>query len=194
MIPLSGDSIRMIRAYHDVRLFKSNMQGLADSLVFQGQDSIFTFYGRPVLWSDTTQFSADSIEMHLKNSQISEIILNRKALIISEILQVYYDQIKGRTIIADFDSNAIKDMVVTGNAESIYYPRDDQSAFIGVNQTICSKMYFTFLDGQIHILKYYGDNSSTMLPMSEAEHDTLRLEGFEWREDERPFNVNDLLK
>ena len=191
---LNGDSVRMIRAYHDVRLFKSNMQGLADSLVFQGQDSIFTFYGRPVLWSDTTQFSADSIEMHLKNSQISEIILNRKALIISEILQVYYDQIKGRTIVADFDSNAIKDMVVTGNAESIYYPRDDQSAFIGVNQTICSKMYFTFLEGQIHILKYYGDNSSTMLPMSEAEHDTLRLEGFEWREDERPYNVNDLLK
>jgi len=189
-----SDTIQMIRAYHDVRLYKSNLQGLADSLVFHGQDSVFSFYGRPVLWSDTTQFSADSIEMHLENKRIKDIILNRKAMIVSELMQVYYDQIKGKKIIADFDSNAIKEMWVTGNAESIYYTRDDQSAFIGVNQTICSKMYFTFKEGQIHLLKYYGDNSSSMLPMSDASHDTMRLEGFQWRADERPHNVNDLLK
>lgn len=190
----SLDTIRMIRAYHDVRIFKSNMQGLADSLVFHGRDSLFSFYGQPVLWSDTTQFSADSIEMHLKNKQIKDIILNRKAMIVSELFQLYYDQIKGKTIIADFDSSEIKEMWVTGNAESIYYPRDDQSAFIGVNQTICSKMYFTFRKGQIQLLKYYGDNSSVMLPMSDAKHDSMRLEGFHWRADERPHNVNDLRK
>jgi hypothetical protein len=191
---INGDSVRMIRAFHDVRMFKSDMQGLADSLVFEGQDSLFSFYGHPVLWSDTTQFSADSIEMHLKNKQIKDIILNRKAIIISEILQIYYDQIKGKTIVADFDSSQIREMWVTGNAESIYYTRDDQNAFIGVNQTICSKMNFTFNEGQIQQLKYYGDNSSSMVPMVEAKHDTLRLEGFQWRSNERPQNVNDLLK
>ena len=191
---ITGDSVKMIRAYHDVRIFKSNMQGLADSLVFQGQDSIFSFFGRPVLWSDTTQFSADSIDMHLENNKIKDIVLNRKAMIVSEVVQIYYDQIKGKTIIADFDSNAIRQMWVTGNAESIYYTTDEHSAFIGVNQTICSKMFFTFKEGQIHLLKYYGDNSSSMLPMSDADHEALRLEGFLWRADERPHNVNDLLK
>ncbi|MBK9984528.1 MAG: hypothetical protein IPP15_19545 [Saprospiraceae bacterium] len=190
----SKDSIQMMRAYHDVRIFKSNMQGTADSLVFQGQDSLFTFYGQPVLWSDTTQFSADTIEMHLRNNQIKDIILNRKAMIVSEEFGTYYDQIKGKRIVADFDSSKIKQMWVTGNAESIYYTKDDQSAFIGVNQTICSKMFFEFNEGQIHLLKYYGDNSSTMLPMSDADHDKMRLEGFQWRADERPHNVNDLLK
>jgi lipopolysaccharide export system protein LptA len=189
-----GDSVRMMRAFHDVRLFKTNMQGLADSLVFQGRDSLFSFYGQPVLWSDTTQFSADSIVMHMKNRQISDIHLNQKAMIISELFNVFYDQIKGKTIVAEFDSSEVKEMWVTGNAESIYYPRDDEDALIGVNQTICSKMFFTFNKGQILLLKYYGDNSSVMHPMSEASHDTLRLEGFLWRMDERPQNVNDLLK
>jgi hypothetical protein len=189
-----ADSVQMMRAYHDVRIFKSNLQGVMDSLVFQGQDSLFTFYGQPVLWSDTTQFSADTIEMHLQNNQIKDIILNKKAMIVSEEFGTYYDQIKGKRIVADFDSSAIKQMWVTGNAESIYYTKDDQSAFIGVNQTICSKMFFEFNKGQIHILKYYGDNSSTMLPMSDANHDKMRLEGFLWRTDERPHNVNDLLK
>jgi hypothetical protein len=83
---------------------------------------------------------------------------------------------------------------VTGNAESVYYTRDEQSAFIGVNKTICSKMYFTFLDNEIHLLKYYGENSSQMLPMGVAQHETLRLEGFRLRNEERPLSMNDLLK
>jgi hypothetical protein len=184
----------MIKAYYDVRLFKSDMQGKADSLVFHGRDSIFSFFGSPVLWSDTTQFSADTIDMALQNRQIRDITLTRSALIISELYEIYYDQIKGKSIVAHFDSSAIREMFVSGNAESIYYTRDEESAFIGVNQTICSKMYFTFLDGQIHILKYYGDNSSSLMPMSGTNHDQLRLEGFLWRADERPLTLNDLLK
>jgi lipopolysaccharide export system protein LptA len=189
-----ADTIRLIRAYHDVRLLKSDMQGRADSLLFNDRDSLFTFYGDPVLWADTSQFSADTITMSIKNDQVNDIVLIQRAIIISSLYATYYDQIKGKKIIAEFDSSAIKDMWVTGNAESIYYTRDDKSAFIGVNKTICSKMYFTFLAGQIHLLKYYGENSSTMMPMGEADHDALRLEGFRWREEERPNDLKDLLE
>ena len=188
------DTIRLIKAYHDVRLLKSDMQGRADSLVFNDRDSLFMFFGDPVLWSDTTQFSADSIHMAIKNNQIDDVTLNQKAIIITSLYGVYYDQIKGKSIVAAFDSNAIQDMWVTGNAESIYYTRDDQSAFIGVNKTICSKMYFTFIDNEIHLLKYYGENSSQMMPMGEADHNSLRLEGFQWRDEERPLTLSDLLK
>ncbi len=183
---LTNDTLRMMKAYHHVRLYKSDMQGISDSLVFHGHDSTFTFYDDPVLWSDTTQFSGDTIVMALENRHLRDIVLRRRAIIISEILGTYYDQIKGKHIVANFDSSAIKEMIVTGNAESVYYTRDDQSAFIGVNKTICSKMFFTFDEGEIHLLKYYGDNSSTLLPMHEANHNTMRLEGFQWRIDEKP--------
>lgn len=189
---ISTDTTRMMKAYNDVKLYKSDMQGLADSLVFNGRDSLFTFYGHPVIWSDSTQFSGDTIYMHLHNKQIKDVILNRKAMIISELVDTYYDQIKGKLIVANFDSSEIKEMIVTGNAESVYYTRDDQSAFIGVNKTICSKMFFTFKEKEIHLLKYYGDNMSIMHPMREVNHNTLRLEGFEWRELERPLSFNDL--
>lgn len=191
---LTQQAFRMIRAYHDVRLYKSDLQGLADSLVFNDRDSLFSFFGDPVLWSDTTQFSADSITMSISHHQIKDITLTQRALILSELFGTYYDQIKGKLIVAAFDSSAIHDMWVTGNAESIYYTRDDHSAFIGVNKTICSKMYFTFLNNQINVLKYFGENSSTMTPMGEANHDSLRLEGFRWRVEERPGSLSDLLK
>ena len=189
-----ADTNRVIRAFHDVRLFKSDMAGRADSLSFNTRDSLFSFFGQPVLWADTTQFSADTIAMSIRNDKIQDITLTQKALIVSELYHQYYDQIKGKSIIAHFDSSEIKEMWVTGNAESIYYTRDDHDAFIGVNKTICSKMYFTFLQGQIHILKYFGDNASSLMPMSDVDHDAMRLEGFQWRTTERPLNVNDLLK
>lgn len=188
------DTIKLIKAFHDVRMFKSDMQGRADSLVFNDRDSLFNFFGQPVLWSDTTQFSADSIAMSIKNRTINDIQLTEKAIIISELYQTYYDQIKGKRIIAQFDSSQIKEMWVTGNAESIYYTRDDRNAFIGVNQTICSKMYFTFVQNQIDVIKYFGENSSDMTPMSQAPHNTMRLEGFKLRYHDRPKNVADLLE
>ncbi|HJW28526.1 MAG TPA: OstA-like protein, partial [Saprospiraceae bacterium] len=191
---LSLDTMRMIRAYRDVRLFKSDMQGRTDSLVFQGRDSIFHFFGRPVLWSDTTQFSADSIDMALRNKKIHSITLTHEALIVSELYHQYYDQIKGKLIVAQFDSSEIHDMWVNGNAESIYYSQDDHNAFIGVNKTICSNMYFTFDGGKIRILKYFGENTSSMLPMHETDHKGLRLDGFEWRPLERPWSILDLLR
>jgi len=33
-----------------------------------------------------------------------------------------------------------------------------------------------------------------MQPMADTNHDTLRLEGFQWRGVERPLSINDLLK
>ncbi len=193
-LPSGLDTVKIIKAYHDVRLFKSDMQGLADSLVFNDRDSLFIFYGRPVLWADTTQFSADTIAMSVRNRTINDIRLTEKAIIITELYQTYYDQIKGKRITAVFDSSQIKEMWVTGNAESIYYTRDDDDAFIGVNQTICSKMYFSFLNNQIDIIKYFGENSSDMTPMSKAAHGNMRLEGFVLRTPDRPNSINDLLE
>jgi lipopolysaccharide export system protein LptA len=191
---IQADSFRMIRAYHNVRLYKSDMQGKADSLVFHGVDSVFTFFGDPVLWTDSTQFSGDTILMTMKEKKLDEIVLQQRALIISEVMKTYYDQIKGKSIIADFDSSFIRQMWVTGNAESIYYAKDDNGAFIGVNKTICSKMQFTFLNNEIELLKYYGENTSNMMPMGQANHDSMRLEGFNWRAGERPLTIADLLK
>ena len=188
------DTIRMIRGHHDVRILKADLQGIADSLVFDGRDSLFTLFGRPVLWSDTSQFNGDTVTVSLVNKQIRDIRLIRNAIIISEILGRYYDQIKGRYIVAHFDSSAIRHMQVAGNAESVYYTRDEQQAFIGVNQTTCSRMFFLFLNGEINRLSYFGESTSVMKPMGEVDHDALRLEGFQWRARERPLTLGDLLR
>ncbi|HND89457.1 MAG TPA: OstA-like protein, partial [Saprospiraceae bacterium] len=78
--PDTASDTRLLLAHRDVRIFKSDMQAVADSMSFSSADSIFWFYKireLPVMWSDTSQFSADTVRMLLKNKTLDRIWLRR---------------------------------------------------------------------------------------------------------------------
>ncbi|HLF62172.1 MAG TPA: OstA-like protein [Saprospiraceae bacterium] len=187
-----GDTIRSMTGYHDVRIFRGTMQGLCDSLTFDGRDSIFRMYGDPVLWSDTTQFIADTIDLHLRNKALEKVTLRNNGLIISSVQKLFYNQIKGKRIVAEIEENEIQEMHVTGNAESIYYAQDDEQAFLGVNRVASSEIYFVFQESKIDQIKFTTKPSGTMTPMNQVDHQLMRLDGFVWREETRPKDLQDL--
>lgn len=190
----TADTFRLFRGYYDVRLFKGDLQGICDSLSFDGRDSIFHMLGTPVLWSDTTQFIADTIDIALHNEKIDTVYLRQKALIVSLVHEAFYNQIKGRHMTANFEQEDLHDLFVQGNAESIYYVRDDVQAFVGVNQVASSAIYFTFDGGNIEEITFRGQPSGQLTPMRQADHATLRLEGFAWKEELRPKSIEDLFR
>jgi lipopolysaccharide export system protein LptA len=189
---VSGDTIRHLDGYEDVRIFKGNLQGLCRTLAFNDRDSIFRMLGDPILWSDTTQFTADTIDLYLRDQALDQIVLRTKAFITSSILGQFYDQISGRRIYADVDSSELRSMHVIGNAESIYYIRDDDQAFIGVNQVVSSEIFFKFNTGSLDQIKFTAKPTGTMTPMQLAQHSGLRLDAFVWRDTERPVVLEDL--
>lgn len=189
---VTGDTIRYMTAHHDVRIFRGTLQGLCDSLMFDGRDSIFTMYGDPVLWSDTTQFTADTIDLHLHDKALDKVVLRSNGLIISSVQEAFYNQIKGRRIVAEIEMNEIQQMWVSGNAESIYYAQDDEQAFLGVNRVASSEIYFSFQHSKLDQIKFTTKPSGTMTPMNQVDHQLMRLDGFIWREEVRPKELQDL--
>ena len=188
----TNDTIRYFKAFPDVRLFKGTMQGLCDSLLFNSRDSVFRMLGNPILWSDTTQFTSDTIDILLRNEAIDEVRLIRNGLIINVIEGTFYNQIKGRNIVAHFENDEVRDLFVKGNAESIYYARDEADAFIGVNRVAASEIKFTFENKQLGGIRLFSQPDGTLQPMKDVNHSTLRLEGFVWRQEERPKSLLDL--
>lgn len=186
------DSAKQFIAFQDVRILKSDFQGVCDSLVFNQSDSTFFFYEDPILWSDTTQFSADSISMKLSDGKLDSIFLTQKSFIINSPDNYFYNQIKGRDIIALFRDNEVYEMDVYGNAESVYYLRDDFGAYIGVNKTICSDMVVDFGNNNVERIKCFPNPKANLMPMKKADHTALRLEGFDWRISRRPKIFSDL--
>lgn len=191
---LQGDSSRALYAYNDVRILKSDLQVICDSLSYSTADSIFRLYNAPFIWSDTSQFSADTIHLELADNKINRIFLFGNALIINSPDERFFNQIKGRNITAKFEEQELRVIDVSGNAQSIYYARDDAGAYIGANKTECSEMVLHFGNNQIRRIKFLAEPKSKMDPMQQADHQSLRLEGFIWDDIKpcRPMVFDDL--
>ena len=187
-----GDTVRQLSAYADVRIFKSDLQAVADSLAFNTTDSVLTLYRDPVLWQDTSQLTADTIDLYLKNQTADRVHLRRNAFVVTSPDLVFYNQVKGKDIIAYFDSSELAQTEVIGNAEAIYYAQDEEGAYIGVNKTACSRMVLDFAGGGVERIKFLSAPSGQLDPMSVIHHDSYRLDGFRWEPDRQPRSLEDL--
>lgn len=187
-----ADSARTLVGYKNVRIFKTNLQAVCDSLVYQTKDSLFSFYQNPIIWSDTSQFYADTVLMQMKNEEIDKIYLNNNAFIINSPDEIYFNQIKGKDMTAFFKNDELQKMHVVGNAESIYYILDEDDAYTGVNKCVCSSMLINFVDSEINDIFFYTNPTSNLYPMRQADHNALKLPGFRWDSNRRPKSRFDL--
>ncbi len=192
-VDASGDTVRYLAAYKDVRILKSDIQAVADSLGFNTVDSILTLYQNPVLWQDTSQLTADTIDLYLKNEAPDKVVLRRNAMVITSPDLIFFNQVRGKEIQAYFnDSSSLERTEVNGNAEAIYYAQDDSGAYIGVDKTACSRMVLFFEGGGVYQIKFLAQPSGRLDPMGDINHETFRLEGFRWLRDFRPVELGDL--
>ncbi len=187
-----SDSLKYIEAINNVQIFKKDLQAVCDSMYYSSIDSVFTLFGSPVCWSDTTQFKGDTIVIKLKNSKVSEIIAKQKGFITTKHRSDYYDQIKGRLIHSFLDSNELKRMEIKGNAEALYLIKDEEKAYVGANKTLCSHMTFFFIEEELDNIKFYTQPESEMTPMEKATKAALQLEGFKWEQYRRPLDISSL--
>jgi lipopolysaccharide export system protein LptA len=209
---ISGDTLRKIRAINqldslgtmdtidymigdnDIRIFNSDYQAISDTLSYNLSDSIITLTQEPVLWTDTSQMSGDTIKMFIVEDKLSSMHIQNNAYIINSPDLVFFNQIKGRIVDIDFLNRKINKMKVEGNAESLYYMLDDKDAYIGVNALKCSFIIFDFTDGQLHRIGSFNNPESVLYPMEGTNHENLKIQGFNWRYNLSPKSPMNLRK
>jgi lipopolysaccharide export system protein LptA len=178
---------KRLLAYNNVKIFKTDLQGMADSLAYFQADSILTFYRDPVIWTGGNQMSADLIDILIVNNTISKLHMTNNSFIVSKDTLLNFNQIKGKTIDAIFDNNELKTVEVHGNGESIFFMlSDDQLEIIGMNKILCSDMKLNFIESELNDLTFYTNNDGSFIPPHELEEPETRLSGFEWFEGDRP--------
>jgi lipopolysaccharide export system protein LptA len=186
------DTFRTTLAYNHVKMFKKNFQSVCDSLSYTQSDSLFRLFKNPIIWSDTTQFKADTLRIRMKDKKIEKIYLHVNAFIVNSTDAIYFNQIKGRDITAFFEEDELRRMKVDGNAESVYYVLDEKKAYIGVNKSICSDMIIYFGNNKVDKIKFYSQPKAKMEPMGQANHEGLKMKGFSYEEVKRPKSRKDL--
>ena len=189
---IGPDSVRYFNTFQNTRFFSEDIQGVCDSLSFNERDSVFEFWGSPVIWLDSTQLKADTIQMVLKNKKADQLILRKNSTIISLLEDPYYQQIKGQDIDGFFKEDKLSLVDVRRNAESIYYMTNDENELMGVNRSICSRIQVMFEENEIDDIAFITNPELKFYPMKRYEHASNRLAGFIWLYYLKPQTINDL--
>ena len=181
---------QMLKAFHQVKMFMNDLQAVCDSLVYNSSDSSISMYHSPVMWSNKSQATADTIVFYLNNNRIDSFHLLSNSMLVSKVKGAHFDQVKGKDMNGMLDSSQLSRLMVYGNAQSIYYAREDSIKFIGINVIDCSEMMFYFVKGQLDQSTFIRQPEATMYTLDELKPEELRLKGFRWLEKLRPQKLN----
>ena len=177
---------RFLQAFHNVRMIKSELAGRSDSLAYIYSDSTIHLYNDPVIWNDKTQITADSIRFLIANEEIEKVFLTQKAFSVSKDTLGNFNQLKGRKMVGLFSESQIQRLDVTGNGESLYFDLLNDSTLRGVNKNICANIIMFFKEGNVSKINYLVKPEGQFTPPHMLKEDQKILDGFKWREDEKP--------
>ena len=180
------NKIQRIKAFYNVRFFRNDVQGKCDSLHYVIADSTVYMRTKPVIWAEDNQMSGDNIDIKIKEQAIENLLMYPNAFVIQQDSIKGYNQIKGKKITTYFKRNEIDHMFNEGNAETIYWLRDDDGSLIGVNFSQSTEMDIKIKNRQISNIKFYKNIRETLYPEKQLKDNMEYLKGFQWQEDKKP--------
>jgi len=187
---------RTIRAFNNVRFFKTDMSGKCDSIHSNNKTALTQLIGKPVVWNGENQMTGDI--MHLignnTNEQLDSLkVLNNAFLVQKDTLSTNgYNQIKGQNLYGKFKNNELSEVDIVKNTEVIYYMRNDDNELIGIDKKVCSKINLGISENKIDTVTAFNNVESNLYPEDEFPENARKLRGFIWRGDERIKSKDDI--
>ncbi|MBQ3610140.1 MAG: hypothetical protein IJA03_08895 [Bacteroidaceae bacterium] len=190
---LDTDSVyREARAYHKVRVYRTDVQAVCDSLVFSSKDSCLTMYRDPILWNGQQQLLGELIMVYMNDSTIDWAHIHNQALSVERIDSVNYNQVSGKDMKAYFKDGEMEQVDVIGSVRLVYYPMEKDSTLIGMNVSESSELNVYLENRKLKKMVMKPQSSGTIFPMDQLPPEKMKLENFGWFDYVRPLNKKDI--
>lgn len=186
---------RRIIARRNVRFFKSDMQGVCDTLVYSDADSLLHMFHNPALWSGNDQITGEHIRITMRDGGPHRLDVMRKAFLMSLADSIHFDQVTGNTMEGFFRDGALHRILVEGNARTVYFARevkDGKEELMGVNRADCSRMAVGLAEGRVNTVTFMDRPDAVLYPMAKVPLEELRMKDADWRIEERPKSRADI--
>ncbi len=188
-------TIRYFEAFHHVRIYNDSVQAVCDSLFYSSEDSVFRMYQKPLLFNNKSQIAGDTIYLFTEHKKARRMYVFENGIVINEANPQMYNQMGGRTINGYFREGAIDYIRVKGSpAESIFYPQDNDSAYIGMNRSKGDVIDVYFVEKEINKVKFVNDVDGTLYPIRQRPEDQKYLKNFKWWDAIRPKSKFELFE
>lgn len=191
------DTIHYVTCFFGVRYFRNDMQGVCDSLNYNAHDSLATFVGNPIMWNENYQITGDTIFAFMAGKGLDHAIVHNQAFLTQQHDSIHYDQISGKELVCLFDSAQIKQMDVSGNVQTIFYPEEGKApntSLIGLNQVVGSYLRVNFANQKMQEICIWPQPVGSLTPIHLVTPEILYLDGFRWMNYLRPTSPQDVFR
>ncbi len=193
--PAAGDSIRYFLGFRNVRIFNDSLQAVCDSVYYSTEDSVFRMFRDPVFWNGESQVSGDTMYLFTEKQKAKRLYVFTNSLIVNKSNENMFNQIGGRTLNAYFENGNINYVRTKGSpAESIYYPQDEDSAYIGMNRTTSDVIDAYFEEKKLVKVKWINNMDGKLFRLSDITAEDKKLKNFLWQDKRRPKNKLELFE
>lgn len=192
---LADSTYRRVRAHHSARIYRDDMQMVCDSMVYLGSDSTIHLYTKPICWSENQQIAADSIIVYIANGAVDHAVGAPNAICVMQDTLDIFNQMSGKEITAYLTDGEVHTIDVSGNALTIYYPKDEyDGSYSGLNTTESSYIRAYVKNRNIYRLRFTKETTGIMFPLDQIPSGADRLADFFWADDIRPISPEDVFR
>jgi lipopolysaccharide export system protein LptA len=195
MMVTGKEGNRIIRAFNNVRFYKTDMSGKCDSIHSSSKTALTKLIGNPILWNGDNQITGDL--MHLIGDNTTQKldslkVLNNTFLVSKDTLGTGYNQVKGLNLFGKFKEGKLHEVDIIKNTEVIYYMRNDNNELIGINKNVSSKINLILEKNAIETVTFFNQVDGTIYPEKDLPENARKLRGLNWRGQERIMSKEDL--
>ena len=186
---------RIIRAFNNVRFYKTDMSGKCDSLHSNTKIALTKLIGKPILWNGDSQITGDLMHLigdNITNKIDSLKVLNNTFLVSRDTLGTGFNQVKGINLFGKFKEGKLHDVDVIKNTEVIYYMRNDANELIGINKNVSSKINMILENNAVETITFFNNVDGDIYPEIDLPENARKLKGLVWRGDERIKSKDDI--
>ena len=190
---LDTDSLyRIVRACHKVSAYRSDIQAVCDSLIFDSRDTCMTMYKDPILWYNNMQLLGEEVKIYMDSASIDWVNIINQTLYAERVGDKEYNQIRGQEMRFLFDNGELNEMQVIGSVAVRYYPLDGDSLMLGLNCTESGRLTTFMKDGEVDRIVIPTKADGIFYPMSQIPQEQRFLDNFAWFDYVRPINKDDI--
>lgn len=190
---INDDSVRVLKAFKGVRIFRNDVQGICDSLHMSMADSIINMYHHAVVWNGDRQINGNEINVHLNDSTADWATLPDFGFMTEHIGENYYDQLSAKKMKATFEKKELRQLDCDGNVQVIMYPMENDSTY---NKHVSAEASYLRLNlkekQQIDKIAMWPEVTGAVTPLFLLKKSEMFLPGFTWYEGLRPVKPDDV--
>ena len=187
-----SDTTVNVVATDSVEVIQGNFSVISDTLTYirskDGASVLTRSYGSPVAWLDLTQITSEDLRLTRVNGLLDSLRADGNVFVAEyDSLLSRVQQLKGRTLVGLFENDSLRTMMVSPNAEALYYMEAPDEGEQKATRLSSDRIVFSFKNGELIKIGSYVDLDGEYYPANIVDQ-AKNLSGYRWEPERRPDN------